>query len=60
MNFAQAAGLAARAGARELWLAHYSQMIEEPEAYLPNAAAHFANTVCGRDGMSTTLRFEKD
>jgi ribonuclease Z len=60
MNFAQAASLAARAGARELWLAHYSQMIEEPEAYLPNAAAHFANSVCGRDGMSTTLRFDKD
>ncbi len=60
MNFAQAAQAAAKAGAKELWLAHYSQMIEEPEAYLPCAAGIFPNTVCGRDGMKKTLRFEKD
>ena len=58
MNFAQAAESAAKAGVKTLWLAHYSQMIGDPEEYLENAKAVFENTVCGRDGMRTTLRFE--
>lgn len=58
MNFAQAADIAARSGAKELWLAHYSQMIKDPEEYLPNALAVFKNAVCGREGMKKTLRFE--
>ncbi len=60
MTFAQAASAAAEAGARALWLMHYSQMIEAPEDYLPNAAAIFPNTVCGRDGMRVTLRFDEE
>ena len=59
MNFAQAAQVAAKAEARELWLAHYSQMIEDPEAYLENAAAFFPATRCGFDGKRCTLQFEK-
>ena len=58
MVFAQAAGMARRAGVKRLWLAHYSQMVEDPSAYLPNAAALFEDTVCGEDGLSVTLRFE--
>ena len=58
MNFAQAAEVAARAHARRLWLSHFSQMIEDPEACLPNAAAIFPDAVCGTDGMRVTLRFE--
>ena len=57
MTFAQAAEVARRAGVKRLWLAHYSQMVEDPSAYLPNATALFENAVCGEDGMSTTLRF---
>ena len=60
MNFAQAAEAARQAKAKEMWLAHYSQMIEEPEMYLENAQAVFPNTVCGKDGMRTTLQFEKE
>ena len=60
MNFAQAASVARQANVKWLWLAHYSQMIEDPQAYLPNAAVLFADTVCGQDGMRTTLLFEKD
>lgn len=59
MNFAQAAEAAARAGARALWLCHYSQMVEDPRAYLPNAAAIFPDAVCGEDGMAATLQFEQ-
>ena len=60
MNFAQAASIARQANVKRLWLAHYSQMIEDPQAYLQNAAGIFANAVCGQDGMSTTLQFEKE
>ncbi len=57
MNFAQAAETAKNANVAQLWLAHYSQMIENPQQYLPNATAIFENTICGQDGMSTTLKF---
>lgn len=57
MNFAQAAQTAAAANAKRLWLAHYSQMVEEPEQYLPNALEHFAAAECGFDGKRVTLRF---
>ena len=60
MVFAQAAGVARRAGVRRLWLAHFSQMVEDPTAYLPNATALFEDTVCGEDGLSVTLRFDTE
>lgn len=60
MTFAQAAEVARRADARRLWLAHYSQMVEDPGKYLPNATAVFENTLCGEDGMSLTLRFDEE
>ena len=59
MNFTQAASAARRAGVKALWLTHYSQMVEDPALYLPLAEAIFEGAVCGEDGMSTTLRFEK-
>ncbi len=58
MTFAQAAESAKKAAVKQLWLAHFSQMIADPKEYLPNATAVFENTICGKDGMSTTLRFE--
>ena len=57
MVFAQAAEAARRAGVKRLWLTHYSQVVEDPQIYRPNATAIFENAVCGEDGMSTTLRF---
>ena len=60
MNFAMAGETAAKANVKELWLAHYSQMIGDPKEYLSNAARFFPNTVCGEDGMSRTLRFENE
>ena len=35
-------------------------MIEDPESYLHNATDIFANTVCGCDGLSATLKFPKE
>lgn len=59
MNFAQAAQLAHEAGARRLWLTHFSQMVQSPDAYLPNARAFFPNALCGEDGMRIALQFEE-
>ena len=59
-TFPQAGALAARAGARRLWLTHYSPMIREPEDYLPGARALFPAAECGADGKRLTLRFEED
>ncbi|MBQ3079497.1 MAG: ribonuclease Z [Clostridia bacterium] len=59
MTFSQAAQLAKDAGAGELWLTHYSPMVDDPEAYRENAVGIFENAVCGQDGMKTTLRFEE-
>lgn len=58
MTFAQAAEVAKLAGVKQLWLAHFSQMIRDPKDYLPNATKIFENVVIGQDGMSTTLHFE--
>ncbi len=57
MLFSDAAGLAARAGVRELWLTHFSTSMPEPERFLHYASRVFPNTVCGHDGMRTALRF---
>lgn len=58
MIFAQAAQVAKAAGVKQLWLVHFSQMIKNPQEYLPNATAIFPNTICGKDGLSTTLLFD--
>ena len=59
MVFSQAARIARDAGVRRLWLAHYSQLVENPQDYLENARAFFPGTVCGSDGMAVTLKFEE-
>ena len=58
MNFAQAADVARTAGARQLWLAHFSQLMEDPQDYLVNATHIFPNTLCGETGMSLLMQFE--
>lgn len=57
-TFRQAAELAAEAGARRLWLTHFSQMLRRPEDYLSNAAA-FPGAVCACDGLRLSLGFEE-
>ncbi|MBQ8074618.1 MAG: ribonuclease Z [Oscillospiraceae bacterium] len=58
-TFSQAARLAADAHAKRLWLAHFSQIMEHPEDFLPNAQTIFPDAVCGSDGLHITLRFEE-
>ena len=59
MTFAQAGQTAAEAGAKRLWLTHFSQRIMDPEEFLPNAGAAFPDAECGFDGKRITLDFAK-
>ena len=58
-TFGQSAALASRAGARRLWLTHYSPMITDPEEYLPLAQNIFPAAECGFDGKCITLQYEE-
>lgn len=58
LNFAQAGQMASEANVKQLWLMHYSQMVKDPEEYLPNARAFFPEAECGFDGKTVTLLFE--
>lgn len=60
MTFAEAAKVAKEAEVSELWLTHYSPSLVRPKDALPEARNIFANTKCGKDGMSITLEFDKD
>ncbi|MCL1786958.1 MAG: ribonuclease Z [Defluviitaleaceae bacterium] len=57
MTFQEAAEMARAAGAKELWLTHFSPALPDPYNYLENATAIFANTKVGKDRMTTTLTF---
>ena len=59
-TFGQSAALAARAGAKRLWLVHYSPMITEPEECLHFAQGTFPRAECGFDGKQLTLQFEEE
>lgn len=60
MTFAEAAGLAKAADARELWLTHFSQSITDPKAYEKNATDVFPNARVGTDGLKKTLNFRDE
>lgn len=57
MMFTEAAQTAADAGAKRLWLTHYSPSLPDPESYLANAQAIFKETVCAADGQEINLQF---
>ncbi|MCL2197652.1 MAG: ribonuclease Z [Defluviitaleaceae bacterium] len=58
MIFREAAELAKKANARELWLTHYSPSLPDPYNYLANATKIFPATKAGKDRMIKTLKFE--
>lgn len=60
MTFPEAAELAKAAGAKELWLTHYSPSLGRPEEYLEETARIFPPVWAGKDGKTATLTFEKE
>ena len=59
-TFGQSAALAAKAGAKRLWLVHYSPMITDPEQQLAQAQSIFLAAECGFDGKRITLHYEEN
>lgn len=58
MMFHEAAEMAARAKAKEMWLTHFSPSVVKPEIFLSNATEIFQNTVIGKDRKVTELNYE--
>ena len=56
----EAAALARDAKVKEMWLTHYSPSMMHPEQYLDELRTIFPGTRCGKDGMTTQLRFEDE
>jgi ribonuclease Z len=57
MTFAEAADLARDAGARQLWLSHFSPGLTDPDAWVTEATDRFPETTIGFSGLTTTLNF---
>lgn len=55
--YREAAEIAKAAGAKELWLTHFSPAMTEPAEFLANAADIFPNTVIGEDRMTRLIAF---
>ena len=59
-TFAQAAETAKSAGAKRLWLTHFSAMITDPQEHLDIAQDIFPGVICGTDGQSIMLTFREN
>lgn len=57
MLFAEAAELARQAQAKQLVLTHFSNCIDDPEEYLPNAQTIFPKTCAAADGQCFSLAY---
>lgn len=60
MTFYEAAELARRAGAKEMWLTHFSPSLVRAEDYMPAVRKIFPNAYLGKDGKSVELAFEDE
>ncbi|MCR5602912.1 MAG: ribonuclease Z [Lachnospiraceae bacterium] len=60
MTFYEAAGIAKKAGVKELWLTHYSPSLSYPKNYEGAVRKIFENTHVAKDGRSITLAFEDE
>lgn len=61
MLYRDAAALATEAGARRLWLTHYSPSVKDPiEFFESEALERFPGAVLGEDGTRETIRFDED
>lgn len=60
MLFNEAASIATQAGARRLWLTHFSPSVTDPAEFLPVAREIFPNTEIGLPHRTLTLAYEDD
>lgn len=59
MTFYEAADMAKKANAEQMWLTHYSPSLIRPEEYMKEVKAIFPKSYAARDGMSIELKFEE-
>jgi ribonuclease Z len=57
MTFREAATLARDAGARQLWITHFSPGVDSPDVFVANAEEVFPGAIIGHDGLMTSLSF---
>ena len=60
MTFYEAAALARDAGAKELWLTHFSPSMVGARQYMKDVKKIFPQAHLGKDGKKLTLVFEED
>lgn len=60
MTMYEAAKIAKKVEAPQLWLTHYSPSLIRPEEYLGEVRKIFPNTVVPKDGRTTELRFAEE
>ena len=60
MTFYEAAELAKRAGAKELWLTHFSPSLVYADSYLPKVRQIFGAASLGFDGRTVELDFSEE
>ena len=60
MTFYEAADMAKRADAAEMWLTHFSPSLVHAEDYMPDVKKIFENSYLGKDGKSVELLFDEN
>lgn len=60
MTFYEAAEMAKRAEAAELWLTHFSPSLVRAGDYMPQVRSIFEHSFLGRDGKSVELMFDEN
>ncbi|MFL5336919.1 MAG: ribonuclease Z [Geminicoccaceae bacterium] len=60
MTFREAATLARDAGARRLWITHFSPGLADPMAFASNVTDVFPDAVVGSDGLMINITFGDD
>lgn len=60
MTMYEAAGLAAKAQPRELWLTHYSPSLTRPEEFIDQVKQIFPRAKAARDGWTRELDFDDE
>ena len=58
MIFSESASIAVAAGAKELWLTHFSPAMTDPEQFISSATNIFPNTFVAHDRFSKSFSFE--
>lgn len=60
MTMYEAAKIARKVNAPQLWLTHYSPSLMRPEEFMGEVRKIFPNAVAAKDGRSVELKFEED